>query len=292
MSEEHLYATLINSSPAANTNDKKRVNDTTSEVEACPSKRRSALKADTEEVTDPTQQLKDTLVKLQIFLNKDSKFPKASVLMSDLILQRMDKTNVTDFMNVIIGTIMLKHDKLRDKHIVSSCIRLLDAVHEKEMFLSNVLLFRLDSCKMVILHRINLHTDDSYDFIKYSKMTNTEILAIPTLMEVISALNCPSSDVVEEIYKERLQALIWCVETTCKLYQTQSWAKQPVEKLCGDISTMRLQFPPLLRDSLDELTTIITQVQRKNISSRGIQTIRTLNSIAHPLRSSKNDILK
>ena len=95
-----------------------------------------------------------------------------------------------------------------------------------------------------------------------------------------------------ELRRERIGAVLTCMRVAFKPYRRAAWAKQPVEKLFTEVSRKRLQIDEDQRNELDELTSMLTLMQRK-ITCGGTQhNIRTYDSTAHPLTTKKVGILR
>lgn len=99
----------------------------------------------------------------------------------------------------------------------------------------------------------------------------------------------------DDMKVSRLNVILLCLKTCYHVYLRSGWTKQPIESLFLHVTQRRLLIPyEDIRDQLDNLNTEFTQKQRKRLSGNGgaVQTIRTYNSTAHPLRTKKIGVLR
>eukprot|EP00607_Mallomonas_marina_P009385 CAMPEP_0182421190 /NCGR_PEP_ID=MMETSP1167-20130531/6443_1 /TAXON_ID=2988 /ORGANISM="Mallomonas Sp, Strain CCMP3275" /LENGTH=128 /DNA_ID=CAMNT_0024598059 /DNA_START=1063 /DNA_END=1449 /DNA_ORIENTATION=- len=101
-----------------------------------------------------------------------------------------------------------------------------------------------------------------------------------------------TSGASETEIRERVDAILLCMEAAYKNY-VRDWAKAPVDRLFSAASQRRLGVPADLREKLDDLTTLLTKEQRQVRSgATGQQTVRTYNSVTHPLLQRRVGILR
>jgi hypothetical protein len=154
--------------------------------------------------------------------------------------------------------------------------------------------YLFNRCCQFITHEFN----ENYLVKKYD-IENTD--PIPTA-EDASLVTTSSASTVDDPFffsnetkRSRLEAILFCLQICYQVYLRSGWTKQPIESLYLHITQRRLLLPSDdLRERLDDLSTQFTQKQRKKLSGTGgmIQTIRTYNSTAHPLRTKKIGILR
>ena len=251
--------------------------------------KRRRIETETGETDDPDKQIPETVFKLKKHLLHGTKFNKAVELMTQLIQTHFRN----DIAELIIATIEDQCDQ-RDvlhKDFKSGCMELVEAVYKKRVVLNPTQVFRVDTLHILVTLQNKLITDDSFKFARCCSNIKSFIAAIPSYAQDLEGL-AKSAEQCESMMKRRLKAIINCMKTAFKLYSTRPWSKQPVDSLFTSASDVRLHVPLVEREAMDELITILRNTQRKNDSYTGPTTIRTFNSTAHPLRSSKFDVLR
>ena len=252
--------------------------------------KRRRVEAEVKDTNDPDQQIKETVLKLKKYLLQDTKFEKAVELMTQLVQTHL-RNEITELIVDTIEEICSQRDVLH-KDFKAGCVELVEAVYLRREELNPMQTFRVDTLHILVVLQNKLATDDSFEFSRCCSSVNSFIPAIPSYSPELEGLVSVSTEQREALLKLRLKALMSCMKTAFKLYSSRPWSKQPVDGLFTSASDVRLHVPLSEREVLDELITTLRSTQRRNASYTGPMTIRTFNSTAHPLRSSKFDILK
>jgi hypothetical protein len=139
-------------------------------------------------------------------------------------------------------------------------------------------------------------------FVKKQNVDEIESEDNSSSVPLVTAVTMSDDSTLEDPYlfsnemkRSRLEALLFCLQLCYQVYLRSGWTKQPIESLYLHITQRRLLIPyEDLRERLDDLNTQFTHKQRKRLSGTGgmIQTIRTYNSTAHPLRTKKVGVLR
>ena len=224
-------------------------------------------------------QVKEAIQRLHKYLLKDSKFSRSVELMVQLIRTHF-RDYPEDFL-CAIEEVCAERDVVH-KEFKQGVLQLVNALHDKISDASPILRFRMETLHILVVLQNNLVTDDSFEFAKCCSTIDNMITSIPK----------DKQELTDHLFNRRLKAIMQCMRTAFKLYSTRPWSKQPVDGLYSSAAHCRLHFPIPLRDELDELITSLRNIQRKNASYTGPMNIRTFNSTAHPLRSSKYDVLR
>lgn len=101
--------------------------------------------------------------------------------------------------------------------------------------------------------------------------------------------NSPTSEENSDII-ERQKVLISVVEVALRAYHN-GWARQPINDVVTAFSERRLLVSDELREALDSYTSFWVLEQRKE-SWAGPKTIRTYDSVAHPLTTKRVGLLR
>lgn len=137
--------------------------------------------------------------------------------------------------------------------------------------------------------------------VKKQQQQHDEINSLPSENESMKNENVEILNAEDPFYfsddmkRLRLNVILLCLKTCYHVYLRSGWTKQPIESLFLHVTQRRLLIPyEDIREQLDNLNTDFTQKQRKRLSGNGgaVQTIRTYNSTAHPLRTKKVGILR
>jgi hypothetical protein len=122
---------------------------------------------------------------------------------------------------------------------------------------------------------VNFHiltTDDSFEFAR-----NLRILC-----DCVKEL--PMDGIAEECKALYIDAIFDCLQQALRRYSVRLWAKQPVEAVFSSTIDKRFLLSENERERLDMLTNQLEAEKRKCASFVGQQSVRTLNSAAHPLQ--------
>jgi hypothetical protein len=168
--------------------------------------------------------------------------------------------------------------------------------------------YLFNRCCQFITHEFNEnYLVKKYDIENTDPIPTAEDASLPSAdpiptAEDASLVTTSSASTVDDPFffsnetkRSRLEAILFCLQICYQVYLRSGWTKQPIESLYLHITQRRLLLPSDdLRERLDDLSTQFTQKQRKKLSGTGgmIQTIRTYNSTAHPLRTKKIGILR
>ena len=132
-----------------------------------------------------------------------------------------------------------------------------------------------------VLH--NISTDDTIQFTHNCRIVQTSIEGLYFSNTCFVLL--PDS------IKARQLSVLNCMKAAFKLYRRE-WARPPLDILFRTAANARLFFDDDMRPILDDMTTAITLEQRSLASGINTHTIRTYDSIAHPLRKNEKGILR
>lgn len=242
--------------------------------------------------------LRDACVKLCKYLKSDSKFSKATELMVQLLSQQMDSDSICAIWETLNDVFTMRESDSISNPIICNGLRcIIETAYTKsiQLDLSNIYVkYQIDTCYIVYALQSKIVTDDSFEFSTCATLLHTMLVAsIPSLP------GFPLANVTDELegqreglIAKRMQAVITCLKICLKKYTLQAWSKQPIEKLMTTASEYRLAFSSDIRDKVDELTNAFTIVKRKQVSYTGPTHVRTYNSVAHPLRTTRNDVFK
>ena len=253
------------------------------------SNKRRKIETEQDDIDDPDKQIKETIQKLKKFLLQDSKFSKAIELMTQLI-QNHFREGIAELMISTVEDVCNQRDVL-GKDFKSGCKNLVETLCNKRTDLNPSQIFRVDTLHILVVLQNGLITDDSFDYARCCTSVTSFITCIPSYSRNLEEVEIPIKQ-RESLIIHRVNAIINCMRTAFKLYSTRPWSKQPVDVMFTSSADVRLHLPLGVRETMDTLITLLRNTQRKNASFTGPMTIRTFNSTAHPLRSSKNDILK
>jgi hypothetical protein len=243
-----------------------------------------------------------TLSKIEPHLINAKKISKAMCLLTQFIDTSLLSTNANRFFKAI-GICMqnetfISDDGIKDEAIKSDYLCLIEAIMNKQTCFDETEAFQVKSWELCIHTQNLLQTDDSFQFRKAMNVLKTCIENVSSKYlsdsnEFSSAEVDTSADVlIAKVHmRYRLQAIIKCMQVAYRCYN-RDWAKNPIEMTFLEASNRRLYFDPDLREELDKLTTSLTLERRKNTSWAGPQTIRTFNSVAHPLLQKKVGLLR
>lgn len=143
---------------------------------------------------------------------------------------------------------------------------------------------RLQIFMLWIQTQNNLLTDDSFVFSKACGQVHNKVLSL-------SGYGADSNGA--EYISLLCRAILSCMRTAFKSFGSRQWAQQPVTQIFYAAAERRLLFPaPDCLDALDTLMSAFTASERKRSSWTGPIVVRTTNSIAHPLRTTKDSVLK
>lgn len=145
-------------------------------------------------------------------------------------------------------------------------------------------LFTLKTWYLLAYIRSQLYTDDSFQFTKNIKFL------IECIEEFVISENEKTSDVLIPENEYRINTILLCLESAYDKY-TWQWAKQHIELAFNCITKKRHILTSDVRERLDKMANTFEAERRKNVSWSGPQTIRTYNSISHPLQK-KSGLLR
>mmetsp|Transcript_26224 Transcript_26224/g.34447 ORF Transcript_26224/g.34447 Transcript_26224/m.34447 type:complete len:100 (-) Transcript_26224:26-325(-) len=94
----------------------------------------------------------------------------------------------------------------------------------------------------------------------------------------------------EPMYERRKDAILLCMDVAFRSY-IHAWAKVSIESTFKVARDKRLLFQNTDRDKVDAFTTEIVHSKGRP-STAGPKTVRTFESIVHPLRNKATTILR
>lgn len=178
--------------------------------------------------------------------------------------------------------------------------------HSKSSIFAKEQKFQLQTWYLLYSVKNSLCCDDSFRFSKACQVLAELFDCVDMFPPVVTVDYTPMGDALldkkEEIgligevgaspRRARVAATLTCLAAALPLYPRSLWSRQPLDKLFSTVTHRRLQLPPDQREQLDELSTTITLARRKAVSGRPAQTVRELNSTAHPLKTKKVGLLR
>lgn len=207
------------------------------------------------------------------------------------------------------------------KVVTESSIKLYGVFNKVRDFFSEQHQFEVVTWHLRGAILFQLQTDDSFQFASVSKQLLDIIESLPGICDekvienILTDATALDNSVVSEdakkasviasevdeargsapcdrVLRERITAVLDCMEVSYRSYN-RDWAKERVDKVFAAAARRRLGFPSDLRDRLDDLTTTITMEQRRILSGGGnLKTLRTYDSMAHPLLQKRVGILR
>ena len=244
-------------------------------------------------------------------------------LLTKLIHSKLDTSTSNFFISVMV---QLMHDEiclpLQDLHIKSYQSAISELWNsfslQRGLFISFIGVHCCESFYLYSSFRLRLLTDDTFEFAKCCKELEKHVLEWSTIYKDTkeqlksSDKGRPSADstsqgqeetpplpggyieIAEVLSRTRIFAVLKCLEISLKNY-FHDWAKRPVDTLYALASNNRMHVnDDDLRGQLDDLVTRVTLEQRK-LASKGAsisKTIRTYDSVAHPLLRRNDGILR
>lgn len=298
-----LYDNMPDANDNANadhSNKKRKLDIDTDTTSTTATSNTTATATTTTIVDDSTKQksidIPDTIKRLTTFMTKDDKFIKASVLFVNVINASLDNDNVKYIVNAIASLIRLDRN-YNDDMWFSSYINIFKALKDKIDIINNYITSSTTTTisssssssilsKDDMINWINktvlikdLDTDDSFLFTQCCKDITEYIKSLDTNEE-----DDLDNNIYKQNYLEKQTIIIKLLSTAYKSYHL-AWKAPNIKSIFKEASSRRLKFDLDLRNQLDDLATDMVKDERKIGSNTKNRTIRTTNSIAHPLRN-------
>eukprot|EP01041_Mallomonas_annulata_P011092 gene11092-23191_t len=243
-----------------------------------------------------------TLQTLAPHMKSLKKIPKANDLVIQLLTSTLNEQNSSLFYNFIEEINLLETHPLKDMNnqtIANASIKLYSTFYEHRK------LFTFSQQYDIITWYISGHiqpqlqTDDSFHFVRITKTFQEIIEQQRGLCDDSTIQNILTEEPIsiptpkdETATRKRVEAILQSMEVAYKNYP-RAWAKQSIDRIFAAAASRRLTMPEDLRERLDTMTTNITTEQRKSASGADIvNTIRTYDSVAHPLLQKRTGILR
>jgi len=244
-----------------------------------------------------------TLQTLSIHLNNKKKQSKAlQLLLTFSEAELRDNCHSSNFFSTT-------NKFIQDENIVADQVHSLPEPLQKtlealvDLYLSRGSLFsteerfQIETWHLLYSLKGALCCDDSFRFSKAcrtveARFNNEEMFPPPPPPDSLDETHPQTFEPPTTLRRSRIAATLACLRVALPLYTRAQWAKQPLDQLFAVAASRRLEVDGDQREELDELTTKITLAKRKHDSGKPVQTVRTYNSTAHPLKTKHVGILR